>query len=261
MTSTPAPHQDRLRARRAAAPAGAGVATRHLGQVGWDKLAALTHGLELGPRELQTLELRWLREARHYDDLWRRQRTMHDVLGVFTIVAGLAPSARGGQRSDWALALAGFVVTASTRWWGSFATASAGDISAGPRCAESEGVKFLRTPGALRCSRLASERLSALHREPGADQRGPKRGVPRPVELARAIARRGGRRASWRVTGIERSLATSDVASGPSWGRRHDETSRLPLVVLCGASCVSCCDQRPVRARPISGDPAPSVPG
>lgn len=111
----------------------------------WDKLAALTHGLDLGPRELQTLELRWLREARHYDDLWRRQRTMHDVLGVVTIVAGLAaPVLVAVNAPDWALALAGFVVAASSslvgffrygeRWRHQRRTAM---------LLKSEGVKFL----------------------------------------------------------------------------------------------------------------------
>jgi hypothetical protein len=87
----------------------------------WDKLTALTDGLDLGPRELQTLELRWAREARHYDDLWRRQRTMHDVLGVVTIVAGLAaPLLVAIDAPDWALAVAGFVVAASSSLVGFF---------------------------------------------------------------------------------------------------------------------------------------------
>jgi hypothetical protein len=34
----------------------------------WDQLAAMADGLDLGPRETQMLELRWVREARHYDD-------------------------------------------------------------------------------------------------------------------------------------------------------------------------------------------------
>jgi hypothetical protein len=87
----------------------------------WDKLTTLADGLDLGPREMQTLELRWIREARHYDDLWRRQRTMHDVLGVVTIAAGLAaPLLVAVEAPDWALAVAGFVVAASSALVGFF---------------------------------------------------------------------------------------------------------------------------------------------
>lgn len=87
----------------------------------WDQLAALADGLDLGPREMQMLDLRWVSEARHYDELWRRQRTMHDVLGVVTIVAGLAaPLLVAINAPDWALAVAGFVVAASSSLVGFF---------------------------------------------------------------------------------------------------------------------------------------------
>jgi Protein of unknown function (DUF4231) len=87
----------------------------------WDQLAALADGLDLTPRQMQTLDLRWVSEARHYDELWRRQRTLHDVLGVVTIVAGLAaPLLVAINAADWALAVAGFVVAASSSLVGFF---------------------------------------------------------------------------------------------------------------------------------------------
>jgi Protein of unknown function (DUF4231) len=87
----------------------------------WNELVALTHELDLEPRELRLLELRWLDEARHYEALWRRQRELHDVLGVVTIIAGLAaPLLVAVGAPDWALAAAGFVVAASSALVGFF---------------------------------------------------------------------------------------------------------------------------------------------
>jgi hypothetical protein len=87
----------------------------------WSELEALTQGLDLEPREMQMLELRWIAETRHYDSLWRRQRTRNDVLSVTTIVAGLAaPLLVAINAPDWALAVAGFVVAASSALVGFF---------------------------------------------------------------------------------------------------------------------------------------------
>jgi Protein of unknown function (DUF4231) len=80
----------------------------------WDQLEKFAGELDLDGRESDVLDLRWVREARHYDDLWRRQRKWHDVFGVVTIVAGLAaPLLVAVNAADWALAVAGFVVAAS----------------------------------------------------------------------------------------------------------------------------------------------------
>jgi Protein of unknown function (DUF4231) len=87
----------------------------------WDELAALARGLDLGPREKQLLELRWIDEASHYDTLWRRQRRLHDMFGVITIIAGLAaPLLVAISAPDWALAVAGFVVAGSSALVGFF---------------------------------------------------------------------------------------------------------------------------------------------
>jgi Protein of unknown function (DUF4231) len=77
----------------------------------WAEVTRLAGELELEPREMQLLELRWLSEARHYDDLWRRQRTRADVLSVVTIIAGLAaPLLVAINAPKWGLAVAGFIV-------------------------------------------------------------------------------------------------------------------------------------------------------
>jgi Protein of unknown function (DUF4231) len=111
----------------------------------WDELTELAHELDLGPREMRVLDLRWLDEARHYETLWRRQRRIHDVLGVVTIIAGLAaPLLVAFDAPDWTLAVAGFVVAASSALAGFFRY---GDRWRHQRrtamLLKSEGVRFL----------------------------------------------------------------------------------------------------------------------
>jgi hypothetical protein len=93
-----------------AAPLGSARRERDWLRESWDELAALTQELDLDPQQMRMLELRWMAETRHYDALWRRQRTRNDVLSVVTIVAGLAaPVLVAVDAPDWALAVAGFV--------------------------------------------------------------------------------------------------------------------------------------------------------
>ena len=104
-----------------AAPLGSVRRERDWLRESWDELAALAQELDLDPQQMRMLELRWIAETRHYDALWRRQRMRNDVLGVVTIVAGLAaPVLVAVDAPDWALALAGFVVAASTALLGFF---------------------------------------------------------------------------------------------------------------------------------------------
>jgi hypothetical protein len=104
-----------------AAPLGSARRERDCLRESWDELAALTQDLDLDPREMRMLELRWIAETRHYNALWRRQRTRNDVLSVVTIVAGLAaPVLVAVDAPDWALAVAGFVVAVSSALVGFF---------------------------------------------------------------------------------------------------------------------------------------------
>ena len=87
----------------------------------WNRLAGLAHELDLDARDMEILEVRWLAEAEHYDNLWRHQRTRNDALGVITIVAGLAtPVLVAVDAPDWGLAVAGFVVAAASSLLGFF---------------------------------------------------------------------------------------------------------------------------------------------
>jgi hypothetical protein len=76
----------------------------------WAELAGLVDQTPLDPEDLKLLRIRWLREAQHYDDLWRQKRIAFSVLGMLTVAAGLStPLFAAFDFPKWTLALAGFV--------------------------------------------------------------------------------------------------------------------------------------------------------
>lgn len=76
----------------------------------WAELTDLLHAVELDEADLKLLRVRWLREAQHYDELWREKRVAFSVLGMLTVAAGLAtPLFAAFDLPKWSLALAGFV--------------------------------------------------------------------------------------------------------------------------------------------------------
>jgi hypothetical protein len=74
----------------------------------WRRHRELTEPLSLDEDQRRLLEVRWLEEAKHYDDVWRRRRLTYVLLGCVTIVAGLAiPVLAALDTPRWSLALAG----------------------------------------------------------------------------------------------------------------------------------------------------------
>src|SRR2546423_1423389 len=76
----------------------------------WAELADLVGQTELEADDLKLLRVRWLREAQHYDALWREKRVAFSMFGMLTVAAGLStPLFAAFDFPKWSLALTGFV--------------------------------------------------------------------------------------------------------------------------------------------------------